>query len=113
MEDKSSVMNGFEQFYTTQSIQISVSEFLINILLAAALGYILGLVYQKYSSVLSNRKAFSDNLKASLIQKESSFLDVENGEKSSRIFICFSVFAAKIEVTELALHGLTKSQHSL
>ena len=58
-------------------------------------------------------KAFSDNLKASFIQKESSFLDVEKGEKSFRIFICFSVFAAKIEVTELALHDQTASQHPL
>jgi len=51
----------FEQFLTTQSVQVSVLGFVINLLLAATLAYFLGVVYAKYGQSLSNRKTFGRN----------------------------------------------------
>ena len=51
----------FQNFLTTQSVQIPIFTFLFNLLLAAALGYVLSLVYRKYGRALSNRKSFSAN----------------------------------------------------
>lgn len=49
----------FEKFLTTYSANISSIEFLINFLITAALAYILSLIYIRYGSSLSNRKAFA------------------------------------------------------
>lgn len=55
-------IEGFEQFLTTQSVQIPIVDFVINLMLTALLAYILGLIYIKYGSSISNRKLFSKNL---------------------------------------------------
>lgn len=52
---------GFEQFLATQSVQIPILNFVTNILLAAVLAFILGLVYTRFASSLSNRRNFSAN----------------------------------------------------
>lgn len=51
----------FEQFLTTQSAQILMLEFVINLLLAGVLAYVLSLVYVRYGRSLSNRRSFSGN----------------------------------------------------
>lgn len=55
-------IEGFEQFLTTQSVQIPIGDFAINLILTAILAYILGLIYVKYGNSISNRKLFSKNL---------------------------------------------------
>ena len=52
----------FEQFIITQSAQIPLVDFSINLIIAAFLSYILGLIYVKYGNSLSNRNTFSKNL---------------------------------------------------
>jgi hypothetical protein len=47
--------------FSTQSIQISLPLFTANLLLAALLAWILGLVYVKFGSALSNRAQFARN----------------------------------------------------
>ncbi len=51
----------FEQFMANQGGQISFLGFFINLLLAALLSYLLGLIYIRYGSSLSNRKLFANN----------------------------------------------------
>jgi len=51
----------FEQFLTTQSVQVSVWGFVVNLVLSAVLAYLLSLVYAKYGHSLSNRKMFAGN----------------------------------------------------
>ncbi len=51
----------FEQFMATQGGQISFIGFLVNLSLAALLSYLLGLIYVRYGSSLSNRKLFANN----------------------------------------------------
>ena len=51
----------FQDFLTTQSVEISVWGFVINLLLAAVLSFILYVVYVRYGHSLSNRKAFARN----------------------------------------------------
>ena len=51
----------FEEFLTTQNVDIPLGGFVINLLLAAILGMILYGVYVKYGHTLSNRKAFARN----------------------------------------------------
>ena len=51
----------FEQFLTTQSAQILMLEFVVNLLLAGVLAYVLSLVYVRYGRSLSNRRSFSGN----------------------------------------------------
>ncbi len=50
-----------EQFLTTQSVQVPVWGFIINLILAAILAFILSRVYVKYGQSLSNRKSFASN----------------------------------------------------
>jgi uncharacterized membrane protein YhiD involved in acid resistance len=52
----------FQEFLANQSVQISVGTFVINLLLAAVLAFILRAVYVRYGFSLSNRKAFARNL---------------------------------------------------
>lgn len=54
-------MQTFQQFLATQSAQISILGFILNLLLAAVLSYILGRVYTKYGTSLSNRGMFAKN----------------------------------------------------
>ena len=53
--------NSFEQFLATQSVDISITGFIINLTLAAVLTLILSLLYQRYARALSNRKRFAAN----------------------------------------------------
>ncbi|MDA0820833.1 MAG: DUF4956 domain-containing protein [Proteobacteria bacterium] len=55
-------IESFEQFLATQSVQLPLVNFCFNLLLAAALGYVVGRVYVKYGYSISNRKSFSRNL---------------------------------------------------
>ena len=51
----------FEQFLTNQSVEISVWGFVINLVLAGVLAYVLTKLYIKYGHSLSNRKEFARN----------------------------------------------------
>lgn len=51
----------FQEFLTTQSVQVPVWNFIFNLFLSALLAYILSKVYSRYGKALSNRKAFSGN----------------------------------------------------
>ena len=51
----------FQEFLTTQSVQIPIAGFVFNLLLAAALSFILSRVYIKYGESLSNRRIFARN----------------------------------------------------
>lgn len=51
----------FEEFLATQSVQLPVWDFVINLMIAAALAFLLGKVYGKYGTALSNRKQFAGN----------------------------------------------------
>jgi|TARA_B100000315_G_scaffold254685_1_gene296266 uncharacterized membrane protein YhiD involved in acid resistance len=51
----------FQEFLATQSVQVPVVGFLINMLLAAALSFLLARVYVNYGTSLSNRRMFAKN----------------------------------------------------
>jgi uncharacterized membrane protein YhiD involved in acid resistance len=51
----------FTEFLATQSVQIPVFGFLINLILAAVLAFLLSRIYAKYGHSLSNRKVFGRN----------------------------------------------------
>ncbi len=51
----------FQEFLATQSGQIPVLGFVLNLLLAALLSFILSRIYLKYGTTLSNRKLFGRN----------------------------------------------------
>jgi len=56
-----SKISTFNEFLTTQSVQLPILSFCLNLVLSAFLGWLLGLVYAKYGKALSNRKRFSSN----------------------------------------------------
>lgn len=51
----------FQQFITSQSIDVDLFGFLINLLIAAALGYILKYLFIGYANTNSNKKYFAKN----------------------------------------------------
>lgn len=51
----------FEEFLASQSVQISLWNFTLNLLLAAILGAILAWFYVRFGTSLSNRKQFAGN----------------------------------------------------
>ena len=51
----------FENFLTTQSIQVPVFDFVLNLVLALILAYILEKIYIKFGNALSNRTMFASN----------------------------------------------------
>jgi hypothetical protein len=51
----------FEEFLASQSGQIPTLDFVLNLLLAAILAFVLRGIYVKYGSALSNRKSFAWN----------------------------------------------------
>jgi hypothetical protein len=53
--------NALGDFLTTQSAQIPVNDFLLNLVLTALLAFILGRVYIKFGSTLSSRDLFARN----------------------------------------------------
>ena len=52
----------FQEFLATQSIQVPVLGFVVNLLLAILLSIGLGYIYIKYGFSISNRRMFSRNL---------------------------------------------------
>ena len=54
-------IQSMKEFLATQGAEINVLGFIINLLLAGALAYFLGLLYKKYGVTLSNRDSFSRN----------------------------------------------------
>jgi len=51
----------FQEFLSTQSIQVPLLGFVINILLTLILALILSAVFKRYGTVISNRRAFANN----------------------------------------------------
>ena len=51
----------FEHFLATQNVEVSLTTFVINLLIAAALSLVLGQVYTKYGNAISNRMMFARN----------------------------------------------------
>ena len=51
----------FQEFLTTQSVQIPILGFIFNLIIAGVLSYLLGLIYIKYGSSLSNRRSMARN----------------------------------------------------
>lgn len=49
------------EFFSTQTAQIDLLPFVINLLLSALLSYLLGRVYVRFGTTLSNREMFSRN----------------------------------------------------
>jgi uncharacterized membrane protein YhiD involved in acid resistance len=49
----------FQQFLATSSLNISIVDFVINLVLASLLAYVIGLVYTRFGNALSNRKSFA------------------------------------------------------
>jgi uncharacterized membrane protein YhiD involved in acid resistance len=56
-----SIYKTFEEFLASQSVDISVWTFVVNLLLSAVLALILRFFYVKYGRALSNRRGFSQN----------------------------------------------------
>jgi uncharacterized membrane protein YhiD involved in acid resistance len=55
------IFQDFKTFLTTQSVEIPIWGFAINLLLAAGLAFILRGIYIRYGRALSNRRAFAWN----------------------------------------------------
>lgn len=51
----------FEQFLTSQSVNMDLSSLVISLILAAIMAYGVKWLYARYGTALSNRKKFSDN----------------------------------------------------
>jgi len=51
----------FEEFLATQQIQIDYSYLILALLIAALLAFILGKIYVRYGTSISNRKRFASN----------------------------------------------------
>lgn len=55
------ILQSLDQFLYPQSTQISLWGFVVNLLLAAVLAYLLGFVYVRFGQSLSNRRRFAWN----------------------------------------------------
>ncbi|MEN8008208.1 MAG: DUF4956 domain-containing protein [Candidatus Krumholzibacteriota bacterium] len=51
----------FQEFLTSQSVQIPVLTFVFNLVIAAILAHLLSKIYVRYGTTLSNRKLFARN----------------------------------------------------
>lgn len=51
----------FIEFFTNQTAQVDIPQFVVNLLLAGLLAYLLGRVYVRFGTVLANREMFSRN----------------------------------------------------
>ena len=51
----------FQQFLTSQSIEVDIFQFAINLILAAILAYILKYLFISYANTNSNKKYFANN----------------------------------------------------
>ncbi|MEN6341933.1 MAG: DUF4956 domain-containing protein [Methanospirillum sp.] len=56
-----STIPSFEEFLSTQSVQIPLGGFILNLFLATVLSLLVGFVYVRYGTALSNRRAFGRN----------------------------------------------------
>jgi hypothetical protein len=54
-------ISSFDEFLSTQSYQIPLGGFIVNLVLATILSLLVGFVYLRYGSALSNRRAFGRN----------------------------------------------------
>ena len=54
-------LQAFQDFLATQSIQVPIWGFILNLVLAAVLAVILGEVYVRYGEAMSNRRQFARN----------------------------------------------------
>lgn len=54
-------LDSLEDFLVNQPAQIDISYFIISLLIAALLGFILSKLYVKYGTSISNRRKFSKN----------------------------------------------------
>ena len=62
MENTKNILDNFElDFYLNESVKLSSFEFLKSLIAAAILGYLINLIYIKYSNPLSNKVHFSKN----------------------------------------------------
>lgn len=52
----------FEDFLATQSVQVPALDFIINLLVAGVLAFIIGRLYVRFGNAISNREIFSRNL---------------------------------------------------
>ncbi|MBT4435497.1 DUF4956 domain-containing protein [bacterium] len=53
--------DSFQQFLTSQSIEVDIFQFAINLILVAILAYILKYLFISYASTNSNKKYFANN----------------------------------------------------
>ena len=54
-------IESFEQYLTTQSTSLPLLGFILNLILAGFLAWVISVVYQRYANSISNRKAFANN----------------------------------------------------
>lgn len=54
-------IGGFQEYLATESVNVPLLDFSLNMILAGLLAYIMGRVYTVYGSSLSNRSMFSKN----------------------------------------------------
>ena len=60
--NKDNLLNqAFSQFLATQSVQIEIVNFIVNLILTAVLAFCLRVIYKKFGTAISNRSAFSGN----------------------------------------------------
>ena len=73
----------FEEFLKTQSAQIPLFNFSINLILSGFLSWILSIVYIKYGNSISNRKLFAKNLIT--LNQSRNIIDKKNKLKWSHL----------------------------
>ncbi len=54
-------IQSFQQYLATQSVQVPIFAFVLNMILVAVLAHILSWIYSRYGTTLSNRKNFGSN----------------------------------------------------
>ena len=70
MEKIQNINQGKLNFFLNQNIQIDIPGFILSLISAVILSFLVQLFYIKYSSTLSNRKEFSKNFKSNKYYKK-------------------------------------------
>jgi len=70
MEKIQNINQGELNFFLNQNIQIDIPGFILSLISAVILSFLVQLFYIKYSSTLSNRKEFSKNFKSNKYYKK-------------------------------------------